>query len=342
MKRNVILAVCSIIHLILISCNSNPIESSSQPGRRDYIWTADTLKIPFKYLYKIWGDAPDNVWAVGPGGSSSNAIWKYDGDKWSTDNISRNITPYGVWGFEKNNVWACGREGKIWNYNGVEWKQSIWFTKQNWDVGFQEIWGDSPDNVFAVGYADSGNTRHAEMLKWNGNVWQEIKIPNFDTYGFIKIRRAANQQGNYFLLGWGQKSDGGDLLALFEYDGKNIWKIYENDFKSQTWSDVERIGDNLLFTIGNRICSYEDKQFSTVFEVDINKFYHAFWGRSKNDILISMQDGIAHYNGTDIQYIYRYTGSEEAFSAAVLSNDVFILTNDLHNNLTIIIRGHLP
>ena len=71
------------------------------------------------------------------------------------------------------------------------------------------------------------------------------------------------------------------------------------------------------------------------------KYYHAFWGRNKNDIFISMKDGIAHYNGTDIKYTYHYKGTEEAFSATVLSNDIFILTNDFDNNTNIIIRGKL-
>lgn len=326
----------------LVSCNNNPIEPEPQPGRRDYVWTADTLKIPFTYLNKIWGDSPDNVWAVGPGGALSTTIWKYDGNKWATDNVSRMISPLGVWGFGKNNVWIAGREGHIWHYDGTTWKESTWFRKNGWDIGFQEIWGDTPNSIYAVGYADSSTVRHAEIIKWNGSTWQEIKIPDFDTYGFIKIRRAANQQGNYFLLGWGEKSNGGDLLALFEFDGKNIWKIYEGDFNNQSWSDVEKIGDDLFFTIGNKICSYKNGQFNTLFEVDLYKYYHAFWGRNKNDIFISMQDGIAHFDGTSIQYLYHYKGTEEAFGATVLSNDIFILTNDFNNYSNIIIRGRLP
>ncbi|MFZ5947772.1 MAG: hypothetical protein ACOYU5_07365 [Stygiobacter sp.] len=340
MKPALILTSLLIV-LTSLSCKHST-EPEPQPGRRDYTWTVDTIKIPFNYLEKIWGDSPDNVWAVGSGGSSKTSIWKYNGTKWSTDNVARNILPNGIWGFGKNIVWAAGNEGRIWTYNGVDWKQSIWFTKQNWDVGFEEIWGDSPNSIFAVGYADSANTRHAEILKWDGKIWQEVPIPNFNTYDFIKIRRAANQQGNYFLLGWGEKSNGGDLLALFEFDGKNIWKIYENDFNSQTWSDVQRIGNNLLFNIGNRICKYIDGEFKTFFEIDINKYNHAFWGRNEKDIFISMKDGIAHYNGNDIQYLYKYTGSEAAFSAAVLPKDIFILTNDFNNYSNIIIRGKLP
>jgi hypothetical protein len=341
MIKKILLTLTAVVLLILNSCGESGVEPELQPGRRDYVWTADTLKIPVTYLEKIWGDSPDNVWAVGPGGRLSTTIWKYDGNKWATDNISRGISPHGVWGFGKNNVWACGNEGRIWNYNGTEWKQSIWFTKQNWDIGFQEIWGDAPNSIYAVGFADSSSVRRAEIIKWDGSTWQGIKIPDFDTYGFIKIRRAANQQGNYFLLGWGEKSNGGDLLALFEFDGKNIWKIYEGDFNNQSWSNVESIGDEIFFMIGNKICTYENNQFRTIIEINNFNYNQGFFGRNEKDIIIPMMDGIAQYNGTDIQYIYHYKGTEETFSSTVLSNDIFILTNDFNNNTNIIIRGKL-
>ncbi len=342
MRKKIFVVVMSLTVLVLNSCNSNPVDPPPQPGRRDYVWTADTIKIPFKYLRKIWGDSPDNVWAVGSGGASSTSIWKYNGTNWSTDNVQRTILPNGIWGFGKNSVWAAGNEGRIWTYNGVDWKQSIWFTKQNWDVGFEEIWGDSPNSIFAVGYADSANTRHAEILKWDGKIWQEVPIPNFNTYGFIKIRRAANQQGDYFLLGWGEKSNGGDLLALFEFDGKNIWKIYEDDFNSQTWCNLENVGEQLYFLIGNKICSYKDGKFNTLVNINLPNYNQGFWGRDEKDIIIPMTDGIAHYNGTDIQYIYHFKGSEGIFGAVVLPKDIFILTKDFNNYSNIMIRGTLP
>lgn len=342
MKQKILLAITVVVLIITSSCSNGPTEPVPQPGRRDYVWTADTLKIPFTYLGKIWGDSPDNVWAVGPGGGSSTTIWKYDGNKWATDNVPRIISPLGVWGFGKNNVWIAGREGHIWHYDGTTWKESTWFRKNGWDIGFQEIWGDTPNSIYAVGYADSSSVRHAEIIKWNGSTWQEIKIHDFDKYGFIKIRRAANQQGNYFLLGWGEKLNGGDLLALFEFDGKNIWKIYEGDFNNKSWSNVERIGDKLFFMIGNKICRYGNGQFSTLIEINNFNYNQGFFGRNEKDIIIPMMDGIAHYNGTDIQYIYRYKGSEKAFGAVILPNDIFILTNDFDNNTNIIIRGKLP
>ncbi len=342
MRQKILLLITVFTFILINSCTESITGPEPEPGRRDYVWTVDTIKIPFTYLEKIWGDSPDNIWAVGPGGGSSTTIWKYDGNKWATDNVFRGISPLGVWGFSKNSVWISGREGHIWNYNGTSWKESIWFRKNGWDIGFQEIWGDNAQSIYAVGYSDSSVVRYPIIVKWDGSTWHEINIPKFRTYGFIKMRRAANQQGNYFLLGWGEKSNGGDLLALFEFDGTNIWKIYEGDFNNISWSNVERLGDDIFFMIGNKICSYENGQFQALVDINIPKYSQGFWGRSQNDIIIPMEDGLAHFDGTNIQYIYHYGGAEQAFSASVLSNDVFILTNDFENYSNIIIRGILP
>ncbi|MEW6195788.1 MAG: hypothetical protein AB1521_11595 [Bacteroidota bacterium] len=340
MKKKIFFVLVVITFIIINSCAESI--TGPEPGRRDYVWTEDTIKVPFTYFNKIWGDASDNVWTVGPGGSLKTVIWRYDGNSWSTDGISRPISPLGVWGFGKNNVWISGNEGRIWFYNGVEWKQSIWFTKQNWTIGFQEIWGDSPRNIYATGYADSANVRKGIILHWDGSGWSEIPIPVFLTYNFIKIRRASIG-GNYVLLGWGEKSNGGDLLALFEFDGKNIWKIYEADFVSETWADVSEIGGKLFFVIGNKICKYHNGQFEPIFEVDITKFNQGIWGRNEKDIFISMTDGIAHYSGADLQYLYHYTGNRHtALGGVILTKDIFFLTRDYNNYSNIVMRGVLP
>jgi hypothetical protein len=331
-----------IVLLVTMSCKEEITNIEEPPaGRRDYVWTADTIKVPFTYFSKIWGDAPDNVWIVGPGGGLDKTIWHFDGTKWSTDGISRGISPLSVWGFGKNNVWIAGYEGHIWHYSGI-WKESVWFKKNSWNVGFTEIYGDAPSNIYAIGYADSLNFRKGIILMWNGEMWKEVDIPVFTTYGFITMRKSIAEKSNYYILGWGEKQNGGDLLALFEFDGANIKKIYEADFTSETWTGVTLAGDKLLFIIGNKICKYTNSQFQPLFEVDLGKFNQGIWCRDEKDVLISMKDGIAHYNGTDIEYLYRYKGNEHAFGATVLEKDVFILTTDSRNAKNILIRGKLP
>jgi len=340
MKKMILILINVLIGLIVFSCKDSITNPEPKPGRRDYVWTADTIKVPFTYFNKIWGDAPDNVWVVGPGGGLDKTIWHFDGSNWSTDGISRGISPLSVWGFGKKDIWTAGREGRIWRYNG-SWKMSLWYKKDGWDIGFQEIYGNEPNNVFAVGYADSANFRKSIILKWNGEVWKEINTPIFTTYAFITMRKSFALKSNYYTLGWGEKQNGGDLLALFEFDGTNITKIYEADFVSESWSMVENIGNEVLFVIGKNICKYINGSFVPIINIPNSTFNLRFSGRSEKDIFLSMKDGIAHYNGSDIQYIYRFNSNQNIFGFVVLESEIFVLVRDSNNNSNIILRGKL-
>lgn len=335
MKPYKILIILTTTFLITLSCKDSITNPEPQPGRRDYVWTADTIKVPFTYFYKIWGDAPDNVWIVGPGGGLDKTIWHFDGSKWATDGISRGISPRAIWGFGKQDVWLAGYEGKIWHYNGA-WKESLWFKKDGLDITFSEIYGNTNTDLYAIGTANDNNYRQGIILKWNGKTWGEINIPVFATYNFVSMRRSLAEKSNYFILGLGR-----DFIALFEFDGTNINKVYEAPFASATWTEVTLAGEKLLFAIGNKICKYVNNQFQPLFQVDVEKFNQGIWGRNEKDVFISMKDGIAHYNGTNVQYLYPYKGNEHALGATVLENEVFILTNDFKNGYTIMLRGRL-
>lgn len=56
-----------------------------------------------------------------------------------------------------------------------------------------------------------------------------------------------------------------------------------------------------------------------------------------------MQDGIAHYNGTDIEYIYRFENSTSISitDAVIFEKEIVFLAMDLQNNQNIILRGAL-
>ncbi len=326
--------------LTISSCKESITNPEPTPGRRDYVWKADTLKVPFTYFSKIWGDAPDNVWIVGPGGGLDKTIWHYDGTKWATDGISRGISPRAIWGFGKKDVWIAGFEGKIWHYNGV-WKESLWYKKKGWDISFSEIYGNTNKEIYATGGADSAKFRKGIILKWNGEVWKEVNIPVFTTYDFLTVRRSVAEKSNYFILGLGDVESGDDLLALFEFDGFNIRKIYEAGFNNETWTGITLAGEKLLFIISNKICRYVSGQFQPLFQVNMQNFNQGIWGRNEKDVFISMKDGIAHYNGVDVQYIYPYKGKEHALGATILENNIFILTNDFTNDYTIMLRGVL-
>jgi hypothetical protein len=336
-----LIKTAALIYLfsVLVSCNRNPTEPEPQPGRRDYVWTVDTLIIPFTYLQGIAGSGPDDVWAVGPGGDLDKTIYHYDGVKWKNDGVPRIISPLSVCSFSKNNVWLGGREGHIWHYDGISWKENIWFKKTNWDIGFQAIWGDTPGEIYATGYADSSDVWKGIILRFNGYNWVEQKIP-FLTYNFLRIRRGINESTKYYLLGSGVI--GTDTDALFEFDGQKIKSIYEAKYSPSTWMTIQSIGSKMYFVTGNKINKYINNQLIPIAQINDSMFGCQIFGRSENDIFLKMLNGIAHYNGNDVQYLYNFPYRAYSISdAVVFEKDVFFLANDFNNGLNLIFHGQL-
>ena len=230
----------------VLTCN-NPVtpDDNLQPGRRDYVWTVDTVKVPFNYLSRISGSSPEDLWAVGPGGGLDETLWHYDGVGWKTDGVSRGISPLSVFSFSKDNVWISGYEGKIWHYDGAQWQQSLDLKIPNYTVGLVDIWGDSPQNIYSVGCADSGSYRKAFILKYDGNTWREMKIPYFN-YCFIRIKKDIKGTGKYYLLG----NDLANNTSIFEYDGQNaIKQIYEAPLSLETGAIVQNINQKIFLQL---------------------------------------------------------------------------------------------
>jgi hypothetical protein len=197
---------------IFLSCHNSVEPASITPGRRDYTWTVDTVKIPFSLIGRMAGSSPQDIYAV-----AQEDIYHYDGFHWKTLGVSLGLAAVGVFSFNQNDVWLAGLEGKIWHFDSSQWAQSLDFNKANYRVGFEDIWGDSPKNIYAVGYADSSNKREAIILHYNGIKWNEENIP-FYPDAFLRIKRDITRTGKYYLLGY-NITDEGELTGLFEYDG---------------------------------------------------------------------------------------------------------------------------
>jgi len=80
-------------------------------------------------LFGVWGDALDDIWAVGGDVGDENGggvIWHYDGSAWSAVDLSA-VLPAGVptlfkiWGRNANDVYVVGRSGTILHFNGSAW-----------------------------------------------------------------------------------------------------------------------------------------------------------------------------------------------------------------------------
>jgi hypothetical protein len=69
-------------------------------------------------LASIWGDANDNLWAVGIGGT----ILRYDGYYWRKEDSSTTETLSSVWGSDSDHIWAIGSKGTVVTRDSQGWK----------------------------------------------------------------------------------------------------------------------------------------------------------------------------------------------------------------------------
>lgn len=157
------------------SCNTTEPFDDIKPGRRDYVWTVDTLKAnpgDLFYMFSLWGSSPTDIWVVGHADASDLSKWHYDGISWKRDvtRISSNLQS--IYGFATNDVWMCDAPGLgVYHYNGQQWSTSYSYNESGTRLGLNNIWGETSNNIYAVGGIDTisnGNYRGA-ILHFDGN-----------------------------------------------------------------------------------------------------------------------------------------------------------------------------
>jgi hypothetical protein len=327
-----------------LCCKDNgvaPIEELI-PGRRDYVWTVDTLRVPagdMFYPSRIWGGADNDMWIAGSGSPSYNLLWHFDGTSWKRDSMSRPINPSSLWGFSGNDIWLGNSGNVFWRYDGLQWYK---FSDVTPPTGFQYtsingIWGKHSNDVWGVGGADqlNGGTEYRGIImRFNGVQWQYMSIPII-RIGFADIRQ-QNSSGLYFLYGW-RFEQTGDTSKVYLYDGKNsLREIYSNVYSMK----VEEIAGEVYFVSQNKIYKYIRNAF--VLWKDFSNENYLGWmvGRSEMDFFGMGKNGdIVHYNGTDIITLFPNTVS--VFNLFVVDGSVFVVCVDLENNVNFIIHGKL-
>ncbi|MFA3784183.1 hypothetical protein ABRY23_14075 [Melioribacteraceae bacterium 4301-Me] len=322
MLRKIFLVTISI-WLILNSCNSNPvIPPEIQPGRRDYVWEIDTLDMPMNWLSSIWGSSPQDVWAVGAGGTEYDRLWHYDGSKWSAYKKEWiNIGGETLYGFSANDVWMGGSGGwgdgqgaaAIWHYDGSKWSKNFVYNVEGaYRSEVDDIWGDRPDDIYAcgtIGYlVDGKDVWRGFILYYNGSTWKEIIKADFNSQ-FLTIRKEQNIIFNkVYVFALRTSQIASDTVSFYELklDSNEIKEIYSAPESQIVFGNIHYINGKVYFLIGQDVYRYIIGSFVKQFSLAYPNFGYQFYGRNVKDIFLRMRDGLAHYNGTDIEYLYTF------------------------------------
>ena len=330
------------------SCDNptGPIEDT--PGRRDYTWTVDTLNIEYP-AYKIWGSSPSDVWSINTSPDLSHSFWLYDGNKWSTDGVFRLISPHALFGFARNNVFAGGdTDGRIWHFDGNSWEQIAVLTKPGTRfVGLENIWGESANDFYAVGAGpdDKDYANFSVIAHFTNNEWDML---NTDSLIGNVVHLYKNKPDNkiYLRLTKIGGTEFIDSTIVYEYNQGKYTELYGNIESIGLQCDISLINGEVYFILGNRIAKRVNDQFQTVLQVNNPKFYQRIWGRNSNDIFLLMTDGLAHYNGSDVEYLFHFTypddkPSTQIFGAAIFEKEAFFTVYEPPTHLKLIYHGKL-
>lgn len=330
-----------LVGFVISQSCSSVTEPDKLPGRRDYVWNIDTIRYPFDNILSIWGSAPNDIWI---GGAQPSDLFRFDGEnwlKWGTYIYS--TSSRALWGTSTNNIWMGGDDGKILHFNGHQWEERFVYRNKVFAYStITDICGNSPYNIYAVGLISNGtdDTQRGFVLHYNGNTWSEVYVANFRSQ-FIKI----NKQENKFYINCISvyNSTGKDTITFFEYDANNLNKIFSKQLNEITIGTFNPIGDKLFFLISSSVYSYKNGSFIKKHSFVIANFGYQIYGRNEMDIFLRMKDGLAHYNGSDISYLYRFENNTTSIlhNAAIFDKDVFFAVNDPINNNDFILHGRL-
>ena len=304
------------------------------------MWTVDTVKIPFNDLGQLWANSSNDIWAVGSGGGLDQTIWHFNGIKWSTDGVSRPIAPITVFGFSSNDVWFGGSEGNIWRYNGSKFSSSLSYRPTpNWVYsGFHDLFGNSSGDLYAVGWVDSNKVRYGKIFHFNGYNWKMLNISSTGD-DFMQIRK-GKYNSNYFLWSWRSDNVHSDSVRIFLFSGTGLRELHRGLMNDTHGAGIETINGEVYFGIDNAVYTYKWGNFVKKFDVNNSNFIQGLNGRNEKDIFLAMWDGVAHYNGENIEYIFR-ENNLVLRDIEVLEKEVILLYNDFSKDLSLIFHGIL-
>ena len=318
MKRTWLPLFLIFLCFAFTTCNKQPTAPEPlKPGNRNYTWKLDTLYMPMNYIDSVWGAAPNDVWATGAGGTEYDRLLHYDGEKWSTyKNEPINCCGHSLYGFSANDIWMGGQAGwgykgaGIWHYNGVEWSQNfVYYVDGAYDVQVQHLWGTAPSDVYAsgvVGYhEDSIDNFRGFVLHYDGNSWKEVVRAQFDSQ-FLKVRKNHNR---VIVQSYerGGTSSAQHVIAFYQVKPNKLIKLYETTLETIYWVSLHVINDKTYFVIGPDVYEYlATGKMAKRLSFPQPEFECQICGRTEADLFVYMKDGIAHYNGVDLQYLYKF------------------------------------
>ncbi|MBI9073746.1 MAG: hypothetical protein JEY94_19275 [Melioribacteraceae bacterium] len=343
-KHAIILTTLLILtSLFLFNCeDSNPIKIEEIPGRRDYVWRIDTLR-KYDPFYRLWGSSPKNIFVTGAGPFDKKVI-HYNGENWSYNTSLGIVSIYSIGGFSENETFLGGSKGRILKLNGTDWEVIENFESDGSnEIGINQIWGFNENNFYAAGACRDATEYYNKTVVFNykNSRWNQLNMNG--ARGIVEsICKESTSSPLYFnTIYWG----GGvstDSTFLYEYSDSKTSRIYSGEDDYDEGSTISMIGNKIFFSIGEKLFIRKNKKFVEVLNLENENYYNKFWGKNGKDIFLKMTDGLAHYNGTDVEYLFSFDKPKtHVFDALLFEDEVFFLVYEDATTMSFIYHGKL-
>jgi len=344
--KKIFLAFILLTLLSFNTCDENPVNGDNiKPGRRDYVWTVDTIPVANSVMKDMWGSSPSDVWAI------SHSAWEvsishFDGGVWTSYGVTGLINPFSIYGFSNNNIFIGAENGQIWKFDGSNWKLFAELTKNGHnDIVFDNIWGESSNSFYAFGaYPDeNGYANNSVIAQHQAGNWNMLNTSTL--YGIVEKLYKNNSDNRIYLQVIGGRNFT-DSTHIYEYVNSEYLKLYGNIWTKGLQADISLVNGEVYFVLGGQIARRVHNQFQTILNVNNPEFYQRIWGRSSKDIFLLMTDGLAHFNGSNIEYLFHFTFGQatpwtQIYGAALFENEVFFLVDEPPTGLSLVYHGIL-
>ena len=345
MKTLLAFSITVISLLILNSCDTNEALDDLTPGRRDYTWTVDTLNGINNPRYRMWGNSLEDIWAT-TGSDWKNSFSHFDGNNWKFYGVTNLINANAIYGFSASEIYAGAENGQIWKYGGDDWNLFTELAKDDrTDIVFSNIWGESSSDFYASGaYPDEDGLFNESVIAHFVNGSWDIMNTD-DLFGIVShIYKNFNDNKIYLIIIGGTNYT--DSTKIYEYTQNNYNLLYGNLWTKGLQADISLINNTVYFVMGNQIAIRVNNNFKTIVDVNNSNFYQRIWGRNSKDIFLLMTDGLAHYNGSDIEYLFYFPLENikpwtQIYGAALFEKDVFFLVSEPPTGLSLVYHGKL-
>lgn len=342
--KTILFILSFIIALIFFSCEKGTEPEKLKPGRRDYVWTEDTLYNPpsniFLTFRHIVGNTSDDVWIGTNFSASPTGLWHYDGSEWKVAQCpTKGDIKTALFLFDDNTLLVGNEYNQIIKRENGVWTETYELNVDGYEkVAIFDIYGLSKDNVFAFGVAVNFETSSNPykqigiIFHFDGISWNRVMIPEIaEVCHTVKYNKASKK---YYIYASGSNSvNYRDILI--EFDGSVAKKSAYTEFGVA----LSEINGVVYISSDGKVYKLSSDTLSLWKDFSGTEFQTNFVGRNENDFINTSSRGIGHYNGIDYQTIYET--DLELQNYEMIGDDIFALGVDYRKQQYVVIHGKL-